>query len=290
MATNTPNSASSPTLRSARKNWIVLAVALALGGLAAYAASNYLSERMAQIDAQATAVDTVQVVVAKASLPAGASITAETVALREIPRAWAHSGAITPDQYSRAESLALAYPAATGEPILWAQLEGRRAPTFSARLQSGQRAVTVPVDEISSLSGMVEPGDRIDIVVSARNETRNFTFTLLQNVAVLATGSHADPEARDAQGQVRSYTTITLDTSPEDAKRVIAAREVGRVTALLRAPGDLAAVSGAITDARTLLGLPVGDGNGISSVPVIYGGGPITSGLQMLSRAEPPED
>ena len=52
-------------------------------------------------------------------------------------------------------------PAAAGEPILWAQLEGRRAPTFSARLQSGQRAVTVPVDEISSLSGMVEPGDRI---------------------------------------------------------------------------------------------------------------------------------
>ena len=290
MATNTPNPASPPPLRSSRKNWIVLAVALALGGLAAYAASHYLSERMAEIDARATEFDTVQVLVAKASLPAGASITANTVAVREIPRTWAHSGAITPDQYSRAESLTLAYPAAAGEPILWAQLEGRRAPTFSARLQSGQRAVTVPVDEISSLSGMVEPGDRIDIVVSARNETRNFTFTLLQNVAVLATGSHADPESPDAQGQARSYTTITLDTSPEDAKRVIAAREVGRVTALLRAPGDIAAVSGAITDARTLLGRPAGEGKAISSVPVIYGGGPITSGLQMSSRAEAPED
>ncbi len=290
MATNTPNPSSPPTLRSSRKNWIVLALALALGGLAAYAASNYLSERMAEIDARANAVDTVQVVVAKASLPAGASITADSVAVREIPRSWAHSGAITPDQYSRAESLALAYPAAAGEPILWAQLEGRRAPTFSARLQSGQRAVTVPVDEISSLSGMVEPGDRIDIVVSARNETRNFTFTLLQNVTVLATGSHAAPDVRDAQGQPRSYTTITLDTSPEDAKRVIAAREVGRVTALLRAPGDIAAVSGVITEAHTLLGLPVSADNDISSVPVIYGGGPITRGLQMSSRAEAPED
>lgn len=290
MATNTPNPSSPPTAHSTRKNWIVLALALALGGLAAYAASNYLSERMAEIDARANEIDTLQIVVAKASLPAGASITADSVAVREIPRTWAHSGAITPDQYSRAESLALAYPAAAGEPILWAQLEGRRAPTFSARLQSGQRAVTVPVDEISSLSGMVEPGDRIDIVVSARNETRSFTFTLLQNVQVLATGSVADPEAPETQGLPRSYTTITLDTSPEDAKRVIAAREVGRVTALLRAPGDLAAVSGAITDARTLLGLPAGDGKGISSVPVIYGGGPITSGLQMSSRAEAPED
>ena len=285
-----PNTPSAPVTRNARKNWIVLVVALTLGGLAAYVASNYLSERMAEIDARATDIDKVQVVVAKISLPAGASITPDTVAVREIPRPWAHSGAITPDQFSRAESLALAYPAAVGEPILWAQLEGRRAPTFSARLQSGQRAVTVPVDEISSLSGMVEPGDHIDIVVSVRNETRSFTFTLLQSIPVLATGSRVDTDTHDAQGQTRSYTTITLDTSPEDAKRVIAAREIGRVTALLRAPGDLAPVSTAITDGRKLLGLPDGDGKSISSVPVIYGGGPITSGLKMTSSAETPMD
>ena len=279
-----------PITRNTRKNWIVLAVALALGGLAAYVASNYLAERMAEIDARATDIDKVQVVVAKISLPAGAPISPDTVAVREIPRPWAHSGAITPDQFSRAESLALAYPAAVGEPILWAQLEGRRAPTFSARLQSGQRAVTVPVDEISSLSGMVEPGDHIDIVVSVRNETRSFTFTLLQSIPVLATGSRVDTDTHDAQGQTRSYTTITLDTSPEDAKRVIAAREIGRVTALLRAPGDITPVSTAITDGRKLLGLPDGDGKGISSVPVIYGGGPITSGLKITSSAETPMD
>ena len=285
-----PNTPSAPVTRNARKNWIVLTVALTLGGLAAYVASNYLSERMAEIDARATDIDKVQVVVAKISLPAGAPISSDTVAVREIPRPWAHSGAITPDQFSRAESLALAYPAAVGEPILWAQLEGRRAPTFSARLQSGQRAVTVPVDEISSLSGMVEPGDHIDIVVSVRNETRSFTFTLLQSIPVLATGSRVDTDTHDAQGQTRSYTTITLDTSPEDAKRVIAAREIGRVTALLRAPGDITPVSTAITDGRKLLGLPDGDGKGISSVPVIYGGGPITSGLKITSSAETPMD
>src|SRR5690606_6239113 len=109
MATNTSHPASPPTLRSSRKNWVVLAVALALGGLAAYAASNYLSERMAEIDARANEVDTVQVVVAKASLPAGASITADAVAVREIPRTWAHSGAITPDQYSRAGKIGRAH-------------------------------------------------------------------------------------------------------------------------------------------------------------------------------------
>lgn len=273
-----------------RKNWIVLGVALALGGLAAFGTSHYLAERMAEIEARARNVATVRVVVAKTALARGAHVTPDTVAVREIPREWAHSGAITPDQFSHAERSVLAHPAAAGEPILWAQLEGRRAPTFSARLQSGQRAVTVPVDEISSLSGMVEPGDHIDIVVSLNKDKRNFTFTLLQNVAVLATGSRVQLDERDAEGRVRSYTTITLDTSPEDAKRIIAAREIGRVTALLRAPGDIAAVSAGITEARTLLGLPASDGSAISTVPVIYGGGPITSGLQMSARKDAAPD
>ena len=59
---------------------------------------------------------------------------------------------------------------------------------------------------------------------------------------------------------------------------------------MLRAPGDITPVSNAITDGRKLLGLPDGDGKGISSVPVIYGGGPITSGLKMTSSAEAPMD
>ncbi len=277
MTTNTPP----PRIR---RNWIVLLVALTLGGLAAWAASNYLSQKMAEIEARGKLTDTVHVVVAKANLSRGTPISPDTVAVREIPREWVHSGAIAPDQFSRAEGGTLAYPASAGEPIIWAQLEGRRAPTFSARLQAGQRAVTVPVDEISSLSGMVEPGDHIDIVVSVRNDNRNFTFALLQSVPVLATGSRVNLDERDTDGRPRGYTTITLDTTPDDAKRVIAAREIGRVTALLRAPGDLATVSAEITEARSLLGLPSDNGNGISSVPVIYGGGPINNGLHMNPR------
>ena len=178
----------------------------------------------------------------------------------------------------------LAYPANAGEPVIWAQLEGQRAPTFSARLTQGRRAVTVPVDEISSLSGMVEPGDLIDIVVSINKDKRNFTFTLLQSVTVLATGTKASQDERDPEGRSRTFSTITLDTTPEDAKRVIAAREVGRVTALLRAPNDTGSVSRERSDAQGLLGLATGLSSAGSSVPVIYGGGPITEGQRMNGR------
>lgn len=265
------------------KNWIVLLAALGVGGLAAFGAKNYLGAQMAEIEAREKNKAMVQMVVAKTDLGKGIALSADNVAVRPVPKEWAHSGAITPDQFGRAEGSVLAYPANSGEPLIWSQLEGQRTPTFSARLAQGRRAVTVPVDEISSLSGMVEPGDLIDIVVSLKKDGKNFTFTLLQSVTVLATGTKASPDDQDPGGR-RTFTTITLDTTPEDAKRVIAAREVGRVTALLRAPNDASSVSRDRSDALSLLGLASGFASVGSSVPVIYGGGPITEGQRMGAR------
>lgn len=266
------------------KNWIALLAALGVGGLAAYGAKNYLGAQMAEIESREKNKAMVQVVVSKTDLEKGSLLTADNLAVRAIPKEWAHSGAVTPDQFSRIEGSVLAYPATAGEPVIWAQLEGQRTPTFSARLTVGRRAVTVPVDEISSLSGMVEPGDLIDIVVSISKDKRNFTFTLLQSVTVLATGTQASQESNDPEGRARTFTTITLDTTPDDAKRVIAAREVGRITALLRAPNDTSSVSKVRSDAQTLLGLASGSASGSHSVPVIYGGGPISDGQQMPAR------
>ncbi len=266
------------------KNWIVLIAALGVGALAAIGAKNYLSNQMAEIEAREKNKAMVQLVVAKADMEKGSVISPENVAVRKVPKEWAHSGAITPEQFGRAEGSVLAYPASAGEPVIWSQLEGQRMPTFSARLAQGRRAVTVPVDEISSLSGMVEPGDLIDMVVSVKKDNRNFTFTLLQSVTVLATGTKASQDDNDPDGRGRQFTTITLDTTPEDAKRVIAAREVGRVTALLRAPNDASGVSRDRSDALALLGLSGGTSSTGSSVPVIYGGGPITEGQRMGPR------
>lgn len=262
------------------KNWIVLIAALSVGGLAAFGAKNYLGAQMAEIEAREKNKAMVQMVVAKTDLGKGSALSADNVAVRPVPKEWAHSSAITPDQFGRAEGSVLAYAANSGEPLIWSQLEGQRTPTFSARLGQGRRAVTVPVDEISSLSGMVEPGDLIDIVVSLKKDNKNFTFTLLQSVTVLATGTKASPDDQDP-GARHTFTTITLDTTPEDAKRVIAAREVGRVTALLRAPNDASSVSRDRSDALSLLGLASGFASTGSSVPVIYGGGPITEGQRM---------
>lgn len=258
-----------------KKNLIVLLTALAVGGLAAYAGQRYLRDRLQEIETRGQAKATVKLVVAKEDLPKGSRLSSVNLAVRAVPQEWAHSGSVTPEQFARVDGATLAWPATAGEPLLWAQMDAQRPPNFSTQLAPGRRAVTVPVDEISSVSGMLEPGDLIDIVVSARRNGSQYTFNLLQGIRVLATGQqtlvHQTPEGEKEE----TYSTITLDTLPEDAKRVIAAREIGKVTALLRAPGDLARVSTARSEAQALLGLGDAVGVGRSQVPVIYGGGPI---------------
>lgn len=255
-----------------QRSWLIFGVAAALGIGAGLLAMQYLNQRVAEIESHGKK-QLRKVIVAKLDLQKGAVLSPETVAVRDVPTEWSHSGAITPEQFDRAANAALAYPAVKGEPLMWSQLQGQRAPSFSSRLAEGRRAVTVPVDEISSLSGMVDPGDRIDIVVTVRQEKKNITFALLQSVVVLATGTRVTPKSEEEGGKPKTFNTVTLDTTPEDAKRIIAAREVGKITALLRSPGDLGEVSRQKSEAFALLGFSE-EAQKLkeSGVPVIYGG------------------
>ncbi|MEW6703858.1 MAG: Flp pilus assembly protein CpaB [Pseudomonadota bacterium] len=255
------------------RNWAVLGVSLVVGVAAALSVQRYIKDRVAAAQPRA-ASQMVEVVVANENLAPGTRLGPANVAVRKIPREWLHSNAIQPGQFDRAENAALALPAARGEPLLWAQLEGQRAASFSARLAAGRRAVTVPVDEISSISGMLVPGDAIDLIVALRREGGVMMLPLLQDVKVLATGTQVQPGGRDENGRERTYTTVTLDATPEEARRIMAAREVGRVTALLRAPGDSARQDMRPESALALLGLGrAAPPMGRLPVQVLYGGG-----------------
>lgn len=264
---------------STSKNWFILLAALGVGGLAAMSTKNYIAQKIESIEAKDKDKAMVKVVVAKQDLEKGSVLSGDNMASRDIPKEWVHSDAITPDQFNRADGARLALPANAGEPVLWAQVENENIGSFSTKLEIGRRAITLPVDEISSISGMLAPDDLIDIIVSVQKDSRSYTFTLLQSMRVLATGTKISQTDTDEDGKPSTFTTVTLDTNPEDAKKLIAAREIGRITALLRSPNDAANVSLSRAEANDLLGL--GSGDGLSSVPVIYGGGPIKTGLSL---------
>lgn len=247
------------------KKWAVLGGAVAIGTVAAIGANRYISNQLAEAEARDKNKQMVKVVVARGDLMRGTRLTADNLAVRAIPAEYAHSGAVSPEQFDRIENETLAYNIKGGEAIMWAQLEGKRVSTFSARVASGRRAMSIAVDEISSISGMLEPGDSIDLMLTIDQKGKKLTFPIIQGVQVLAAGQRVTTES---SGEKRSYSTITLDTTPEEARRLIIAREAGKLTALLRNPQDKGTISNAKGDLGALFGLQEGN----SSVPVLYGG------------------
>lgn len=255
------------------KSAAVLLVAVVLGLIAAFVAKSYMSNRIEEIESGLKGKMT-EVIVAKSDLERGAVLSPDSVAVRQIPIEYAHEQAVTPSSYDAAAGEKLSFDVKAGQMILWPMLEEKKAPSFSHRVEVGRRAMTVPVDEISSISGMLEPGDMIDLMATVDRDGRKITVPLLQYVQVLATGQRSidDPKS----GERREYSTVTLDTTPQQAQQVIAAREEGRITALLRNPDDKDVLP---VDAMNLNAALTSESKSGASVPaqskqipVLYGG------------------
>lgn len=223
----------------ANKNWYVLVAAISLGIVGIYLANNFIQQRVASVEAELRGdAKTLKVVVPKADLPAGARVNVGNMAIREVPAAFVHRDAVTPDKFDVAEGQGLSFQVDQGKPLLWAHLDSGRTPTFSGKLPNGRRAVTVPVDEINSLSGMLQPKDKIDLILTMNRDGNKVTFPLLQDVLVLATGVQLAPERSGSNGAIERFRTVTLQATPEEANMIILAQDAGKLTAVLRHPED----------------------------------------------------
>jgi pilus assembly protein CpaB len=85
------------------------------------------------------------------------------------------------------------------------------------------------------MSGLLKPGDRVDLFVSLDHEGKRVTALLLGAVEILATDQHTR-EVNAREGAVESgFSTITVAVSPTDAIRVVAARQSSVISAVMSA-------------------------------------------------------
>jgi pilus assembly protein CpaB len=235
---------------------LMIGGALAAGGGAAYFAHSYINRSIraerTQLQAQ---YQPVSVVVANADLSPGATLSSQTVALRDVPRTFLHSEAIPADAWRDVAGRVLARAVHSGEPVLRSHLAEGVGAGFSAQLPEGMRALTFPVDEEASISGMLSPGDRIDILFTTTAGNETITVPLLFAVPVIATGMRTRANAnqlRDgaATGQFR---TVTVSVSPDDAAKITLAQDAGKITIALRRPEDAVQLRIARVTKSTLL-------------------------------------
>ncbi|HSI48228.1 MAG TPA: Flp pilus assembly protein CpaB [Ideonella sp.] len=254
-------------------NWLLLAGAIALGVGAVFLSNSLIKRRLAEMeDAMNKKNETVEVVVAKRDLERGELLSGDVVAVRQIPKQYAHDGGVKPDQFDAFENQRLAVPVKRGEEVLAVHTEGAGTNVFSSALKKGSRALTFEVDAVNSISGMLRPGDHIDLIYTARGtgDGPDVTLPLLSNVPVLATDQTLT-KRDDGTGKERSFTTVTMEVSPVDANRIIVAKSSGQLTAVLRHPDDVAANGTRTLSARMLV---AGAGkDGVRTVEYIVGGG-----------------
>jgi pilus assembly protein CpaB len=101
----------------------------------------------------------------------------------------------------------------------------------------GMRAVAVRVSDVTSVSGFVLPGMRVDVQVTGRPPAADgsMTTTCLQNILVLSAGTTVQSDAR---GQAIPSQTVTLLVTPEQAETLTLACNEGKIQLALRNATD----------------------------------------------------
>lgn len=178
----------------------------------------------------------VGVVVARDYLVQGTTLRSEHMNAVDWPAKSAPAGA-----YPSTESLLdriLREPMVPGEPFLPGKLwpkgsKGNLLDTISI----GQRAMTVPVQEISGIAAEELVGASVDVLLASKDaQNQPFSRIILENVLVLSVPGTA---RSDSKGRATSINAVTLQLTPENAQRLNLARSIGTLSLSLRHYGDV---------------------------------------------------
>jgi pilus assembly protein CpaB len=211
---------------------IILAVAISMGGSAAYLTRSWLKD---QTSAAVQPAGTI--VVAAESLAYGTAMTPDNVA--EIP--WFSNTlpegafALKDDLLNGGRRVVLS-PLKRGEPVLRSKITGpgQRA-SLASLLDDGKRAVTVSVDDVRGVAGFVLPGDFVDIVIIADDgspKRQGYSDILLEHVKVLA----IDQVASEGEGQPTVAKAVTVEVTKEQAQKILLATSIGKLSLILARP------------------------------------------------------
>jgi pilus assembly protein CpaB len=213
---------------------VVLTGALVFGLLTAVSVSRYLSS------AQAYNKNLNRVAVAQVAIPVGTKIVAEQVSLVQLPKDSMPDG--TFESVDKLVGRVAVTNIAPREPITDAKLapEGT-AGGLSAVIPEGYRAMTVKVDEVVGISGFIQPGALVDIVVvidpaDAREGQGPISKIVLQNIKVLANGQNIDQPKNERE--VTTVRAVTLQVTPEQAEKLALSASEGKLQLVMRNSTD----------------------------------------------------
>lgn len=217
---------------------LFLVMALVMAAVAAWGAQRWMQAKAARVAASRLPV--ASVVVAATDLPAGAMLKASQLKVQHWPRSLVPPGAFAKPGLLSGRVLKTSL--GKGEIVLASKLAPRGAlGGLSAVVPEGFRAMTVRVDEVIGVGGFVQPGDRVDVLLTfSKGLFRQdpVTRTVLQDVEVLTVGHRVIGASKDKKARRRKVQVATLKLRPEQAERLALAALEGKVLLALRNHAD----------------------------------------------------
>ncbi|HYW78265.1 MAG TPA: Flp pilus assembly protein CpaB [Thermoguttaceae bacterium] len=222
------------------KSFALLILALGCGLVASIAVTQVLAKKDA--GPVAPSADEVSVFVAMEDIGFAEPLTSQVLKIEPWPKGKIPAGALT--KIEDIEGRKTRTKLFAGEPILENKLfpKGKNAAGVAELIPRGYRAIPVSVDSVSGGSGMIRPGDRVDVTVYVqRNPAQGIQETgiqdVLQDIKVFAVNNVVDIETESATGKQMSAKTISLLVTPNDAKKLMLATELGSVRLMMRGAG-----------------------------------------------------
>lgn len=229
-------------MRAARL--VVLGVAVAAGGVAAYLAHGSHKPAPQPSKAPVVQLETVEVLIAKTDLDRGQVLGAANVGWQIWPKAAANGNFITktarPNAVQQFIGSIVRVPVAAGQPIYDPMVVFAKGSGFlAATLPKGMRAVAMSISPESGAGGFILPQDHVDILLTRHDKAAEkasgteqiVSDTILRNVPVLA----VDQTVEDKNGQkVVVGKTATVELTPQQAETLEAAHQIGTLSLSLR--------------------------------------------------------
>ena len=163
------------------------------------------------------------------------------------PEGQVPAGALTEANSGELNSLYAKSKLLARMPITREQLSNS-GPTSTLPLETGYRAVTIPVDATAGLEGWALPGVRVDVSLTRSTNEGTSSQVIVPNAKVLSLNGRSSQPTLDPMNPLSTGTspfattasTITLQVEPTDALKIQTALQMGKLGLIMRAAGDVA--------------------------------------------------
>jgi pilus assembly protein CpaB len=252
-------------MSSALRLSIIMVLLLATAALGLIAYNTYLPKPVMQVAQNAPAPVTIGYFVAAHPLPVGTLAREEDFEVRSAPSGGAPSGAIpdTPDAKAGLRGSLVRRFLDTGAAVTSEDVLRPRDRGFLASvLAPDTRAVSIKVDAESGVSGLIWPGDLVDVVLTqvsdkADQAHRSLSEVVLHNVRIIAIDQDIVQGAKDNKDNNaaagKATQTVSLQLASEQVKKVAVAKELGKLSLAIRAAVEQQETA----DAGTMFGCDV---------------------------------